>query len=128
MIALAGALLCTLLLYGGSWLLYKIFVHEDSFGSKEKAELINLSLAQYFLMLPLVAVIVGIVVGWNIKSGIWWLACLSFVPVLIASSEQRIPTGPEIFVLLPHVLLNIAASFVTWRLRKQRRVSALAQV
>ena len=84
--------------------------------SSDKDALITLMLVQSLVMVPLVAVLVGVFVGLIAGRQSWKLAGVTLLPLLITSLIAANFYFVELLLSIGSLLLGIAAAYTTARL------------
>ena len=128
LVSLSAAILSFALLFGGAWLAAQIIVRSHYFGTNNKDQLISYFLIQSLLLLPGVAVVVGIFVGMFVHKGAWWLAGISLLPLLIYGLGRGEVSGAEIFLNIIYLMLGLISAFGVSRLRTRRVQSQPARL
>jgi hypothetical protein len=106
------------LLFGGAWLAAQIIIRNPYFGTNNKDQLISFFLIQSFIILPGVAVVVGIVLGYFLHRGTLWLAGISLLPLLIYDLSKGEWRGADIVLNLIYLMLGVLSAFAISKLRR----------
>ena len=114
-----GTLLSFVLLFGGAWVAVQIIIHNHYFGTNNKDQLISFFLIQSIILLPGVAVVVGVLVGY-LRHEAWWLAGISLLPMLIYYLSKGEWSAGETVLNIIYLMLGLISAFGISRLRRRR--------
>lgn len=111
--SLASVVLSIILLYAGGWLTYQMLMKENHNGAEWKGDLIRLFIVRELIMLPIIAAIVGVFIGWNAKHQAWWIAPLCLLPTIAIFNGYVFPSGVEMLITIIYLLIAITAAIIT---------------
>jgi hypothetical protein len=119
-ISAGGGILSFILLFGGAWLSTQIILHNHYFGTNNKEQFISFLLIQALILLPSVAMAVGLFVGYYVQNEAWWLVGASLLPLLIYNLMKGEWNGGEIILSLIYLMLGLISAFGVSRLQRRR--------
>ena len=122
-----GTILSFLLLFGGAWVAVQIIIRSHYFGTNNKDKLISFFLIQSFILLPGVAVVVGLIVGY-LRQEAWWLVGISLLPVLLYNLSKGEWSGGETMLNVVYLMLGLISAFAISRLQRRRVQSQKARL
>lgn len=80
-------------------------------------------IVQTFVVIPGIAIMVGVFVGVLVQRSRWWLGGVTFLPFTVYGFIRDHPAGAEVFLLFAYLALAIAAAFIVSRFKHARQLS-----
>ena len=116
----SAVILSFALLFGGAWLAAQIIIRNPYFGTNNKDQLISFFLIQSFILLPGVAAVVSMFLGYFLHRGTLWLVGMSLLPLLIYDLSKGEWRGAEIVLHVIYLMLGVLSAFAISKLRRSR--------
>ena len=122
LVVLTGALLSYVFALAGSRLAWLLIIGNVE-NSDNKGALVRLMIVQTFVVIPGIAIMVGVFVGVLVQRSRWWLGGVTFLPFTVYGFIRDHPAGAEVFLLFAYLALAIAAAFIVSRFKHARQLS-----
>ncbi|HZE71287.1 MAG TPA: hypothetical protein VE135_17395 [Pyrinomonadaceae bacterium] len=114
-----GIILSFVIFLCGAWVTLQIISRNPYFGTNNKDQLISFLLIRAFILLPGVAVVVGMFVGYFIQKGAWCWVVISLLPLLIYDLEKGQLSGMEIVLRIIYLTLGLISAVGISKLRRR---------